>query len=160
MNKITLRKIRSGDIGYFRKWWRDKDLITLTSGDFKPIYDAEVEEYFHDMLGSKTDHHFMVDLNKQTIGHISLGKRKDDNYETQIVIGNKKYWGKGYGVKAIKLLLAKAKGLDIHRIYLEVRPENIRAVKAYGKVGFQPRGIKKYPKNPCQPETLQMVYSK
>ena len=160
MNKINLRKIRPGDIRYFQKWWRDKDLIALTSGDFKPIIDVEIEEYFHDMVENKTNHHFMIDLGQQTIGHISLSKRRNNNHETQIVIGNKKYWGKGYGVKAIKLLLTKAKRLDIRKIYLEVRPENIRAIKAYEKVGFKVKGIKKYPKNPCQPKTLRMVYSR
>jgi len=160
MNEITLRKIRSGDISYFQKWWRDKDLIALTSGNFKPITDSEVEKYFHNMLGSKTDYHFMISLGQQTIGHLSLSKRRNNNYETQIIIGNKKYWSKGYGVKAIKLLIAKAKRLNINRIYLEVRPENVRAIKAYAKVGFQAQGIKKYPKNPHQPKTLRMVYSR
>lgn len=157
---MILRKIRPGDISYFQKWWRDRGLIALTSGNFKPITDKEVEKYFRGMLGSKTDHHFMVDLDKQTIGHISLSKRRNNSYETQIIIGNKKYWGKGYGVKAIKLLITKAKRLNINRIYLEVRPENIRAIKAYTKVGFQPKSIKKYPKNPHQPETLKMIYSR
>ena len=159
MDKINLRKIRPGDIGYFQKWWRDKDLIALTSGDLKPITDREIEKYSRDMIVNKANHHFMIDLDKQTIGHISLSKKRNDNYETQIVIGSKKYWGKGYGSKAIKLLLGKAKKLGINKIYLEVRPENARAIVAYEKVGFKQRGIKRYPKNPHQPETLRMVYS-
>ena len=158
MEKISLRKIRPDDIRYFRKWWRDKDLIALTSGDFTLITDAEVEKYFHNVLVSKTDYHFMVCLGEQTIGHISLNKGRNNNYETQIVISNKKYWGKGYGVKAIKLLLNKTKGLGVDKIYLEVRPENVRAIKAYETTGFKPKGIKKYLDNLNQPETIKMVY--
>ncbi|MBU1092329.1 GNAT family N-acetyltransferase [Patescibacteria group bacterium] len=158
MDKIALRKIIPSDIKYFQKWWRDKNLIALTSGNFKSVTDAEIEKYFSGMVSSKTDHHFMIDLDQKTIGHISLNKRKDKTYETQIVIGYKKYWGKGYGVKAIKLLLTKAKRLAITKIYLEVRPENIRAIKTYEKVGFRAKGIKKHLKNPYQPETLKMVY--
>ena len=160
MDRVVLRKIRAEDISYFQKWWRDKDLIGLTSGNFNLITDQELSRYFRQMVGSKADYHFMIDLGQQTIGHISLKKRRGNQYETQIVIGSKKYWGKGYGTKAIKLLLAKAKRIGIAQIYLEVRPENTRAIKAYEKAGFTPNGIKRYPKNPCQPETLKMIRKK
>ena len=158
MQRISLRKIRLNDSKYFQKWWRDADLIALTSGNLDPITDQEVGKYLFNMIDSKTDYHFMINLNQQTIGHISLNKRRGDSHETQIIIGNKKHWGKGYGVKAIKLLPAKAKRLDIHKIYLEVRPENVRAIKAYEKAGFLVQGIKKYPKNSNQPETVKMIH--
>lgn len=160
MTKVGLRKIRPEDIVYFYKWWRDCDLIALTSGNFDPISDSEVEKYFHKMLISKTDYHFMINVNGRVIGHISLNKRRNDYYETQIVIGDKKYWGKGYGPKAIKLLLNRVQKIGINKIYLEVRPENMRAINAYKKVGFVESSIKKYPKNPNQPEMLKMIYQK
>lgn len=87
-------------------------------------------------------------------------KRKNGWYETQIIIGEKKYWNKNYGTKAIQLLIKKAKKLGILKIYLEVRPNNLRAIATYEKCGFKKSRIKKYPKNKYLPETLRMELKK
>lgn len=156
MDKITLRKIKLSDIKYFAKWWRDKELLKLTSGILKPISDQAVERYFLAMLRSKKDYNFVIIINKKIVGHISLVKRKNGWYETQIVIGEKQYWDKGYGTKAIQILIKRAKQSDITKIFLEVRPNNIRAIKVYQKCGFEKAQIKKYPKNKYLPKTLIM----
>lgn len=157
MNKILLRKIKLSDKRYFSKWWRDEKLAKLTSGILKPISDKEVKKYFSAMFANKQDYHFMILVRKKAIGHIALVKRVKSWYETQIIIGEKKYWNKGYGSEAIKILIKKTKNLKINKIYLEVRPNNIRAIKAYEKCGFKKVKIKKYPKNKFLPETLKMA---
>jgi len=156
MQRILLRKIKLSDKKYFAWWWRDKRLLKLTSGILKLISDKEVEKYFLAMIDNPIDYHFMILLDEKVIGHIALVKRKNNWYETQIVIGEKKYWGKGYGTKAIKLLLKKAKKLGISKIYLEVRPTNTRAIAAYESAGFVKMGIKKYPKDKYLSKTLRM----
>lgn len=156
MNKISLRKIRLSDKKYFARWWRDEELLRLTSGILKPVSDKEVEKYFSAMLLSKQDCHFMILSEKKVIGHISLAKRPGDRHETQIVIGEKEYWNKGFGIQAIRLLLKKGKRLGIENIYLEVRPTNIRAIKTYEQCGFRKVKIVKYPKNKYLPKTLRM----
>lgn len=122
----------------------------------KRISDREVDEYFQNILKSKEDYHFIIALDKKVIGHISLAKRKNHWYETQIIIGEKKYWGKGYGSETIKLLIQKAKHLKISKIYLEVRPTNIRAIRAYENCDFKKKGAVFYPKNKYLPKTLRM----
>jgi RimJ/RimL family protein N-acetyltransferase len=156
MLKVTLRKIELFDKKYFAKWWRNKDLLKLTSGILKVISDKEVDKYFQGMLYSKKDYHFMIIFGGEVIGHINLSKRKNNWYETQIVIGEKKYWGRDYGTAAIKQLIKKAKLEGIAKIYLEVRPDNLRAIHAYKKCGFIEKKIIKYPKNKYLPETLRM----
>lgn len=156
MSKIFLRKIKPSDEEYFARWWRDRELLKLTSGMLKPTSDKEVNKYFLDILKTKKDSHFLITLDKKAIGHISLVKRKNGWYETQIIIGDKKYWNKGYGSRAISLFLNKAKQLGIDKIYLEVRPNNLRAIKAYKKSGFIEKGIRKYPKNKYLSEVLRM----
>ena len=156
MLKLSLRKIKAADKKYFAKWWRDKDLLRLTSGVLKLISDKEVDEYFSAIYKNPPGFEFMVVLGTKTIGHISLVKRRGGWYETQIVIGDKKSWSKGYGTKAISLLLQKAKRLGISKVYLEVRPNNTRAIRAYENSGFVKKQIKKYPKNKYLPETLRM----
>jgi RimJ/RimL family protein N-acetyltransferase len=156
MIKIKLRKLKKSDKEYFARWWRDNDLIALTSGVFKPISDGELKKYFLVMLKSKKDLHFMIIVRKRVIGHISLMKRKNNWFETQIIIGERLYWGKGYGTGAIKLLIKKVKKLGIFKIYLEVRPDNIRAIKAYQKCGFEGTSVKEHPKNKYLPKVLKM----
>jgi len=58
MKKILLRKIKPSDKKYFARWWRDKELIKLTSGILKLISDEEVEKYFLAMIDNPTDYHF------------------------------------------------------------------------------------------------------
>lgn len=160
MPQITLRKVKLTDRNYFSKWWRDKELLKLTSGILKRISDQEVDKYFKNILENKEDHHFIITLDKKVIGHISLTKRKNRWYETQIVIGEKKYWGKGYGSKAIKLLIKKEGRLGVSKIYLEVRPSNTRAIGAYENCGFQKIRTVHYPKNKYLPKTLRMELKK
>jgi RimJ/RimL family protein N-acetyltransferase len=160
MPEIELTQVKLADKKYFSIWWRDMDLIKLTSGVLEPASDIEIEEYFQEILQSKTDYHFMIGLNNKTIGHINLSKRQNDWYETQIVIGNKDYIGKGYGPKAIEILMGKATKLGINKIFLEVRPTNTRAIKAYLKSGFVNAGTIHYPENVFQPIALRMEYKK
>ena len=98
----------------------------------------------------------MVIADREVIGHISLVKRRNDWHETQIVIGEKKYWDKGIGSRAINVLVRKANKNGISKIYLEVRPTNLRAIRAYEQCGFQKVKIVKYPKNKYLQETLRM----
>lgn len=156
MINVSLRGIKLSDKQYFAEWWRDPALLKLTSGMLELISGKEVDEYFEAIYKTKNSFEFMIDLNKRTIGHLSLVKRKNDWYETQIIIGDKKFCGKGYGTKAMLLLTQKAKRSGIHKIFLEVRPTNNRAIKAYENSGFVRKQIKKYPKNKCLPETLRM----
>lgn len=158
--KIVLKKLRFSDKKYFSRWWQNKDLLRLTSGRLHHISDKEIEKYFLEMIRSKRDCHFLITLNRKIIGHISLIKTRNDWYETQIIIGEKKYWHKGYGTKAIKMLIDKAKRMKISKIYLEVRLNNLGAIRAYQKCGFQKVGLKKYPKNKYLPETIRMELKK
>jgi len=162
MATIYLRKLNVSDIRYFLKWWRDKDLLRLTSGRLRRISDGKVRKYFLKMINSKADYHFIITLDKKSVGHISLIKKGNNRYETQIIIGEKKYWNKSYGTKAIKMLINKAKKMKIFKIYLEVRPNNIRAIKAYENCGFVRTKNKRYPRNKYLPETVRMElkYSK
>lgn len=158
MPRISLRKVRATDKNYFARWWRDRDLLRLTSGILTFIPDEDVEKYFSVMINNPSNYYFMITVGKKVIGHISLVRRGNDWYETQIIIGERENWNKGYGTKAIQLLIRRTRHLGISKIYLEVRPDNVRAIKAYEKCGFIKARVKKYPKNDYLPETLKMKF--
>ena len=61
--------------------------------------------------------------------------------EIGIVIGDKTYWGKGYGTEAMRLLLDYAfRYLNLHNVMLRVYSYNPRGVACYEKVGFKAIG--------------------
>lgn len=58
-----------------------------------------------------------------------------------IGIGERDYWGKGYGTDAIRILLRYAfEDLNLNRVSLNVFEYNERAIKSYEKIGFQVEG--------------------
>lgn len=157
MADVSLRKLKNSDLKYFAKWWRDKELIRFTSGDNKKLSDSKVREFFLAMLENKNNWQYMIQYGKKIVGHVTLAVRKAGWYETQIVIGEKNYWGRGIGTMAIKKLLVLAAKDKIEKIYLEVRPDNLRAINTYKDCGFIVKETKKYPDNKKLPEVLVMV---
>jgi len=60
---------------------------------------------------------------------------------TWIAIGEREYWGKGYGSDMMKLCLQYAfTELNLHRVSLGVHEYNPRALRSYEKAGFQLEG--------------------
>ncbi len=56
-------------------------------------------------------------------------------------IGERDYWGKGYGTDAMRILIRYAfRELNLNRINLTVFAYNPRAIKSYEKLGFKEEG--------------------
>ncbi len=54
-----------------------------------------------------------------------------------IRIGDKEYWGKGYGTDAVRILVNYClTTLGVAHIWLKVLPTNVRAIRCYEKCGF------------------------
>jgi len=157
---IGLRKIRKSDFPYFLKWWKYKELVKLTSG----IYEKDnkvLKGYFLVMLDSKKDNHYLIQYNSKIVGNISLTHKNKSTFEVHIVIVEKEYCGKGIGATSVdKVLNIAFKKLGYGKAYIEVRPENKRAIELYEFCGFRKLGIKKYSDNKYQPEVLKMSLSK
>jgi RimJ/RimL family protein N-acetyltransferase len=57
--------------------------------------------------------------------------------EIWIYIGDKAFWGKGLGQEATTALCRHAfEEMNLHRVWLELDPENVGAKKCYEKAGF------------------------
>lgn len=159
-SNIKIRKIRPTDLSYFLKWWKDEVLIKLTSGIYEKSGDV-LKGYYFKMLNAKNDHHYVILYGSKIIGNISLIRKNKNIFEISIIIGERKYWGAGIGQIAIERLLKIAfTKLDYKKAYVEVRPENLRAIKLYKKCGFIEAGFKKNIKNKNQPVVLKMILIK
>jgi RimJ/RimL family protein N-acetyltransferase len=61
-----------------------------------------------------------------------------------IFIGDKNYWGKGFGTDATRTLLHYAfEQLGLNRVELEVYDFNPRAIRSYEKAGFRRDGVRR-----------------
>lgn len=156
LTKIKLRKITKTDLPYFLKWWRNEELIKLTSGI--NIESEKILKNLFDKMLVKSSEHFMIVNYEKIIGHISLARKNQTTFEINIVIGEKKYQGRGLGTMAIK----KAVDIGFHKMgykkaYLEVRLDNLRAIRTYEKCGFADSGLKIYKDNKNQPVVKKMI---
>ena len=160
IKKVKLRKIVKEDWKYFKKWWRDDYLISLTSGDFSKHDNNKLYGWFLNILKNNNSKNFIIENEDSiVIGHAGLEIKKSVA-EYNIVIGNKKFIGKKYGELIHKKILSKVfKIYNIEKVFLKVRPENLRAIKSYEKVGFKKICKRKY-KNPNSPELVIMEIKK
>ena len=60
------------------------------------------------------------------------------------MIGEKDFWGRGYGTEALKLVVNYAfNRLNLHKIYAGINSSNKASIRAYQKVGFKVEGRKR-----------------
>lgn len=77
------------------------------------------------------------------IGEIGLDGVRFQHGDTFVGlgIGERDYWGKGYGTDAMRIILRYAfQELNLHRVSLDVFEYNPRAIHAYEKAGFKIEG--------------------
>ena len=143
--KCYLSPCSQEEAGKWTEW--DNDLeIAIPLGD--EAYTPYTLEKMQDILDevSKDQSHIFSILNLETdtaIGRCLLFNIDQVNRQATlgIVIGEKEYWGKGYGQDAIKLLLDYGFNLlNLNSIMLGTFSFNERAQACFGKAGFKEIG--------------------
>ncbi|MFO1443886.1 GNAT family N-acetyltransferase [Bacillus sp. Bva_UNVM-123] len=145
-SRVKLRKMTKEDTELYHKWRNEIEVMYSTNPSLD-VYPMEATKEFvdHVILGSHSGKSYiMVEKgNEIPIGIVSLINidYKNRNAECIIDIGEKEYWGKGYGSEGLKLLLDYVfYEMNLHRVYLKVFSFNDRAVRLYNKIGFQQEG--------------------
>lgn len=146
-SRIRLRKMTHEDTELYHAWRNDMDVMQSTNPSLD-VYSLEETKEFVDqvILGAHSaKSYIMIDKTNETpIGVVSLIliDYKNRNAECIIDIGEKEYWGKGYGSEGLKLLLDYAfYEMNLHRVSLKVFSFNDRAIHLYKKIGFQQEGM-------------------
>lgn len=145
--RIILREYRKEDLPYMRKWVNNAEITQYLSHIFLyPHTINATESFLNSMLDGSSSMKGFIIAHKGTeeyIGQIDLIKIDWVNRvgTLGIVIGTTDYLGKGYGTEAIKLIQEFAfNKLNLHKLDLEVRAYNDRAIKCYKKCGFIEEG--------------------
>ena len=110
----------------------------------RPLSTADEERWFERQLEDQNSELFAIETADGVhIGNIGLHDVNCQHRHAQlgIVIGEKEYWGKGYGSDAVRTALRFAfETMNLHRVSLRVYEDNARAIRTYEKCGFQHEG--------------------
>ena len=144
-DRVLLRATRREDMQIQWQSENDLELCFWDGGTPRP---ASLEWLYHHFdegvhnpdLNSVS---FAIEANSNYIGHCGLHNINATHRtcELGIEIGNKDYWGKGYGREVVRLLLAYAfEHRNLNRVTLQTHAENERAIRCYRACGFVEEG--------------------
>ena len=140
--KVTLRAMQREDLARLCQFNNDVE-VELAGGGDPPIpqslarlqaeFDADIAK------GGRDGTRWAIEAAGECIGGCALFQFDDVAHTCAlgITIGDKAYWGAGYGGDAIRLLLDYAFRLrNVRRVWLTVNGNNERAIRAYEACGF------------------------
>ncbi|MBI5082668.1 MAG: GNAT family N-acetyltransferase [Chloroflexi bacterium] len=137
------------DAPLFSKWSRDTEYMRLLDTDPPTLASAKsLQDEFEKRLEDQTGHVFRIHTlaESKQIGFVGLFgfDWANGNSWVGIGIGEREYWGKGYGTEAMTLVLRYAfTELNLHRVSLGVFEFNARAIQSYTKAGFVVEGLER-----------------
>jgi RimJ/RimL family protein N-acetyltransferase len=145
-SKVRLKEKSLADAAADYAWKIDPELAEL---DAAPQLSISFQHYLAEYLRELRHPHpnrkrFAVEtLDGKHIGNCTYYDINTAKGETElgIVIGDRDYWGKGYGVSAVTTLVNYIfQHTELNRIYLKTLASNIRAQKCFAKCGFTTYG--------------------
>jgi RimJ/RimL family protein N-acetyltransferase len=141
--KIRLRAIERSDIPAFVRWLNDPE-VTQYLVTYMPMSQAQEERWFEAQLEQRDGFILGIEtLDGKLIGNLALVHIdwKNSRAGLGVVLGEKEYWGQGYGTDAITALLGFAfKQMNLHSVHLTTYEYNKRAIRCYEKCGFKLEG--------------------
>lgn len=144
--KVLLRAFRRSDLVLLCQYNNDLEVELAGGGDVpmpQPLERLLAEFDTESGKGGRDDCNFAIEAEGKFIGQCALF-RFDSVGRTAclgIAIGDKAYWGRGYGREAVALLLDYAFRLrNLRRVWLSTNGNNERAIRAYQACGFVVEG--------------------
>ncbi len=145
--KVRLRAIERADLPRFVEWLNAPEVRRGLSLVFPLSLPLEEQWFEADLKKEPHERTLAIEAKSRRdwalIGACSLFRfeRYNRNAEFGIVIGDRAYWGRGFGTDAVRTLVGHAfDTLNLHRVYLRVYASNRRAIRVYTKVGFRGEG--------------------
>ncbi|MGE5124379.1 MAG: GNAT family N-acetyltransferase [Acidobacteriaceae bacterium] len=132
----------------FARWNQDTEWLRLLDTD-PPRMPSEKKwkEWLEKELDREMTHDVFFSIHTldkdELIGFIGLFDlfQQHGDALVAIALGERDYWGQGFGTDAMRVLLRYAfNELNLHRVGLIVFEYNLRAMRSYEKAGFIPEG--------------------
>lgn len=138
----VLRPITRADLPLLAAWDEDPEIIALMGRRFS---EQPLEDWFKAVRSGQVCRAMAIEtLEGQLIGEVELAQlnRRTGSTELRICIGEKGYWGRGYGSDAFGVLLRVAfEDFGMRQVYLRVFTTNTRAIQLYLRAGFRREAI-------------------
>ena len=112
--KTRLRALERGDLAHFVRWINDPEVRRFMAMRY-PLSMTEEEQWWEGLHERETDHIFAIEARDGNyIGNIGLHGIDSENSKALlgIIIGDKAYWGQGYGTDAVRAMLEPMKDVD------------------------------------------------
>jgi RimJ/RimL family protein N-acetyltransferase len=142
---VRLRAYEKSDADALFRWFSDED-VTRWLGP--PNFPSRAhQERFIELASTPGDDakYFAIEtLDGKLIGDCGLRfiDWKSRKAEFFITIGEKPFWGKGFGSDALRIVIRLAfDKMNLNRLWLSVLVDNPRAVRCYEKCGFVREGL-------------------
>lgn len=145
--KVRLREYRKEEVQQVHNYINDPEVKSLLHPGIPYPYTLEDEIKWFEYNSAANDiYNFAIETleGSKYIGGCGVNKIdwKNSVAVVGIFIGDKRYWGKGYGTDAMKVLVSFIfDQMNIHKIKLSVFSFNQRAIRSYEKCGFKTEGI-------------------
>lgn len=149
-NLVELRAITKENMNSLYKWRNDDEVSYWATGNspfFTNVSMEQLDHFFEQVsnLNKKDECVFAVyTLEGKCIG---IADYRDVDAVTHkavigLTIGDKEYWGKGFGTDAVQTLVKYLfLNLNMRKIQLDTWSGNKRAIRSYEKCGFQVEGV-------------------
>lgn len=138
-----LRDLLSTDLDTVWRWRNDPEVSEFLSN--LRVSRVQIDALFKGHNGGSHGRFFAIETERrQFVGYTGLRDIDwaDRTALMDIIIGDKAFWGKGYGQSAVRSLLRFAfERLDLIKVSLAVLPFNARAIRCYEKCGFRRAGF-------------------
>jgi len=129
---------------HFHRWARDTEYWRLAnSNPVRPCSVKAIQSWVEKELEENGVELFEFSIHTvaddRLIGDVGLDGVRWNHSESfvGIGIGEREFWGQGYGTEAMQLILRYAfSELNLQRVSLNVFSYNSRAIRSYEKVGF------------------------
>jgi RimJ/RimL family protein N-acetyltransferase len=144
---VRLRAYERSDLEEVMKWINDEEVTDFLGPLVYPLSSVAEEKYIEAAaISSDTNKTFVIEAIAESkyIGAINFHAINWLNRSTElgIVIGDKSYWGRGYGTDAMRVMMRLAfDKMNLHRLWLRVYDYNQRAIASYEKCGFKREGV-------------------
>jgi len=148
--RVLLRPFSAGfsteEVARQRKWDRDEEVLRWSGGRRTGLtlveYRRMLEQRCHDPFSSRQNFAILNEKG-ELIGRIGCynASRAEREAELGIVLGEKEFWGQGYGRDAVITFLKHLfREKSLHRVYLATFSHNIRAQRCFESCGFKKSG--------------------
>lgn len=146
--RVQLRRHTVANRPAFQRWYADDEIARLLRHDQRALTHLQSRSYFDTIMlpASANGHAWAIHdrASGMLIGACALMDFEGAQHRSaylRILIGEKSWWGHGYGTEATELVVREAfERLGLDEVKLEVFSTNERAVRAYRRVGFQQTG--------------------